>query len=169
MPALLFDDSLSDSSDEYPIYARSGWRIPQGHPPARTVEQMRIKAGELMKLRPGIKLRSLSPYPYDCVGMIFACRRAWIDIDYIYTILKEDGFIRIPRHAVRQGDIVLYKNRADDEPTHVALIVMIERYGEAQNIQVISKWGQEAEFIHFVEDVPGLFGEPVEFYTDRTG
>jgi hypothetical protein len=35
------------------------------------------------------------------------------------------------------------------------------------NIKVISKWGQEAEFIHDVDDVLDLLGRPSEYWTDR--
>jgi succinate dehydrogenase flavin-adding protein (antitoxin of CptAB toxin-antitoxin module) len=163
---LLFGASDADSSDEHPIYARSGWRIPQEKPDSLSIELMRIRAKERKSWRGRIILRSLSPYPYNCVGMIFASRRAWIEIDYIYKIFLEDGYRQISRDDVKQGDVILYKNYAG-EPSHVALVVMVESIGQTRNIQVMSKWGPEAEYIHFMEDVPEWLGIPAEFYTER--
>jgi hypothetical protein len=154
--------------DDPPLYARSGWPIPCEKSvdlPKQSVADMRRRASELMKIRQGLTLRSLSPYPYNCVGMIFANRRAWIEIDYIGRILKEDGYRQVRLDEVKQGDVVLYKG--NNAPCHVALIVTVERYGSRLNVQVISKWGQDAEFIHYMENVLPQLGEPVEFYSDR--
>lgn len=131
-------------------------------------KKVQINAQALMdmdRFRNRLVLRSVDNFPYNCVGMIFASRRAFIDIDEIYSLLREDGYTRIESHAVVEGDIVLYKYA--NKPTHVALIISAERVGRTPSIRVISKWGLDAEFIHFEHDVPELFGEPAEYYTDR--
>jgi hypothetical protein len=156
----------TDSPEEHPIYARSGWRIPQEYPSGLSAELMRIKTDAHVGWRRNIEPRSLSTYPYNCIGMIFASRRAWIEIEHIYKILYEDGYRQIVRREIMSGDVVLYKDD-NGEPSHVALITMVEFVGETPNILVISKWGKEAEFIHHVENVPTLFGHPAEFWTDR--
>lgn len=97
--------------------------------------------------------------------MIFAARRAWIEIDYIYDILREDGYHRINAGFMMEGDLALYKR--DGNPTHVGLIITIDRSLRTPNIKVLSKWGKNPEFIHFIEDVPELLGQPAEYYTDR--
>jgi len=153
----------------HPIYARSGWEIPLDSEklPESTVKQMQLRAKHWLDTISGITVRSLSGFPYNCVGMIFACRRAAIDIDHIYNILREDGYRRIDRSQLKPGDVVLYKDQ-NGQPTHVALVIAIERYKQVLNIQVMSKWGGTApEFVHFVESVPDLYGNPSEFYTDR--
>jgi hypothetical protein len=97
--------------------------------------------------------------------MIFAARRAWIEIDHIERLLMEDGYTRVERNDVMSGDIVLY--RWNGEPAHVGLITAVEPFGAARNILVISKWGRDAEFIHHEENVAELMGKPSEYYTDR--
>jgi len=98
--------------------------------------------------------------------MIFACRRAWIEVDYIERILVEDGYRRIQPDEVMIGDVVLYRD-ANNQPSHVALIMAVETIGRMRNIKVLSKWGKDGEFIHFVEDVLEQMGRAVEFYTER--
>ena len=155
------------STDEHPIYARSGWRIPQEYPPELPEELMRLKTDEHLRWRQGLRLRSISTYPYNCVGMIFAARRAWIEIDHIYRLFNEDGYRQIRRSETMPGDVVLYKDEYN-EPTHVALIITVEIIGTTPNILVISKWGKDAEFIHHIENVPtATLGHPAEFWTDR--
>jgi hypothetical protein len=97
--------------------------------------------------------------------MIFASRRAVIEIDHIYDILREDGYRRIGLQDVVAGDIVLYRDAI--EPTHIALITTIVPFGDTFSVTVISKWGLDPEFEHFMENVPPRLGVPVEFYTER--
>jgi hypothetical protein len=97
--------------------------------------------------------------------MIFAARRAWIEIDYIYDLFREDGYRAISLDGVMEGDVVLYKKNG--QPTHVGLIMTIDRSFRTPNVKVMSKWGKDPEFIHFIETVPELFGSPAEYWTDR--
>lgn len=161
-------DIEASPSDEYPIYTRLGWEIPQLEFPEMPIELLQIKTNERLRWQRGLglKLRSLSTYPYNCVGMVFASRRAWIEIEHVYKIMEDDGYEKIARNEVAQGDVVLYKDH-QGEPSHIALVVMVQVLGRTPNIQVISKWGKEAEFIHYVENVPDLLGSPAEYWTDR--
>lgn len=158
----------SERSDlpRIPIYTRAGRLIPytEERVPVRTNQMMQIAANELLTLWP-TTLRSISSYPYNCVGMIFASRRAWIDIDYIYQILQEDGYRQIQHEEIEIGDVVVYEN--DDVPTHVGLVIAIDFLGKTPNLKIMSKWGRDAEFIHFAEQVPYQLGVPTAFYTDR--
>ena len=97
--------------------------------------------------------------------MIFASRRVWIEIDHISELLKADGYRRISDEDIMEGDVVLYKQ--SETPTHVGVIMFIDCSLGTPNIKVMSKWGKDAEFIHFLEDVPQQFGQPVEYYTER--
>lgn len=126
---------------------------------------MMIRGQELVRNRPALQIRSVSPFPYNCVGMLFASRRKWIEIDYIYELFEGDGYRNIPNHNAIIGDIVVYKR--DNEATHVAMIIYIDRAIRG-NILVISKWGKDAEFIHPIKQVPELFGKPIEYWTDRS-
>jgi hypothetical protein len=165
---LRLGDSHSDNPYFTKVFARSGWQIPtqdvrEVFIKPISVEKMRITAREHQKWHPHVQLRSNSNYPYNCVGLIFAARRAWIDIDYIYDIFREDGYYEIERAKIEVGDVVLYTSL--DGPSHVGIISFIDR--AINNIMVMSKWGHDAEFIHFIEDVPSSFGNPSRFFTER--
>jgi hypothetical protein len=97
--------------------------------------------------------------------MIFASRRAYIEIDHIYEILRHDGYYPIAREDVAIGDVVLYKKHGD--PIHVALVVDVGRIGDSISMRVLSKWGLDGEFEHLAENVPDSLGTPIEFYTER--
>ena len=118
-----------------------------------------------MTFRGNLTLRSVDAYPYNCVGMIFAARRAWIEIDHIYPILREDDYTKVQREDVMVGDIVLYRDAV--EPTHVALIVAVDSIGNTTSLKVMSKWGMNPEFIHDERNVPQILGQPAEYFTDR--
>lgn len=127
---------------------------------------MRINASELQKWHPNAILRSVSSFPYNCVGMVFAARHAWIEIDYLPQILRHDGYSKIDLDSAMIGDVVVYINEKR-EFVHVGLIVILESLGATANIKVMSKWGLDPEFIHFIDDVPSSYKGSIEFYTDR--
>lgn len=157
---------LSDPSRRNVIRTRSGTEIPCASYLSFELAKMQLNAQEILRWRPRAKLRSIDMYPYNCVGMIFAARRAWIEIDYIYDLLSGDGFRQIKEDDVTAGDLILYID-ANNEPAHIGLIIAVDSIGKAKNILVMSKWGKDAEFIHFIEDVPQQMGKPTKFYTDR--
>ena len=99
--------------------------------------------------------------------MIFANRRAWIEIDVLDDILREDGYTKVTLQQLETGDIVTYSDNGS--PTHVALVTHIERYeGEVASVTVLSKWGKDAEILHPMGVVPAIFGMPSEFWSERT-
>jgi hypothetical protein len=149
---------------DHPLYARSGWRIPTETTDAPASALIEIRARDLMARIPNLRLRSVSDHPYNCVGMIFAARRAWIDIDHIDDLLREDGYRAIPFDALVPGDLALY--RFAGEPAHIALVTFIDPAIRG-NVWVISKWGKDAEFYHPLQNVPQRFGTADRFYTER--
>jgi hypothetical protein len=167
---VLLSDRSQSNNNLKPIYARSGWEIPQEkleifHIRKLKRELVRIRSGELLRQHPRATLRSVSEYPYNCVGLVFATRRAVIDIENVPKILEEDGYHLIQRNDVFVGDVVLYG--WNNTLSHVALITQIERYMSTINIKVLSRWGFDGEFEHFIEDVPETYGQPIGFYTER--
>lgn len=157
---------LSDPSRRKTIRTRSGTEIPCSDYLSLSPEKIQLNAQEILSWRPNARLRSIDVYPYNCVGMIFAARRAWIEIDHIYDLLRGDSFRQISEGEVMVGDLILYID-ANNEPAHIGLIITVDLIGVAKNIRVMSKWGKDAEFIHFIEDVPAQMGKPMKFYTDR--
>src|SRR5262245_49345096 len=103
----------------YPIHARSGWIIPYGNEqvPKRGILHMQNAADQQLRNHQGLTLRSISAHPYNCVGMIFSSRRAWIDILHIYQLLSEDGYREIKYDDVERGDVMVYE--LDGEPSHI--------------------------------------------------
>ena len=93
-------DSSNPPRPQKPLFARSGWEIPQPDQsspnplywiPRMSSEKMTESAKHWLNHIGGITVRSVSNYPYDCVGMIFGLRRVYIEIEHIYDILRHDG------------------------------------------------------------------------------
>jgi len=99
--------------------------------------------------------------------MIFANRRAWIEIDVLDDILKEDGYTKVTLQQLEAGDIVSYAY--DRAPAHVGLVTHVDRFeGEVAGVTVLSKWGKDAEILHPMNAVPARFGMPSDFWSERT-
>lgn len=144
--------------------------------PIRVEEAISLRNPEAMKEAAnihreeyrGIEVRSISNFPYNCVGLVFASRRAWIEIDYVYDILKADGYRRITRNVVMVGDLVLYKDDKN-QPAHIGMVASVEQIhptSSERTIFVLSKWGRDPEFVHLINRVPPQLGEAKEFYTE---
>jgi len=121
----------------------------------------------VMENHPGRVLRSLSSN-YNCVGMAFANRRTCIEPEQVPMILEEDGYIEITQPAsVITGDVVLYER--DGEITHVAIVVTNDPViaDGSSNINVLSQWGFDGEYLHDYRDVHPSLGVPVRFYSER--
>jgi hypothetical protein len=127
-------------------------------------------ASELWKKEyPNARLRSATAV-YNCMGLVFASRRTWIDPVHLAAILKDDDYRKLAGpHEVQTGDIVVYLNREDRSASHVGVVVKIEPEiaNASWNIMVMSQWGADGEYFHFVNDVPKLLGEPNQYWTDR--
>ena len=173
---MVFDASLRYFGLQKPIFARSGWEIPQPDPLSledyqQSEDLIRIRTVALVDelLRKGmtnVKIRSVSSHLYDCVGMVFCNRRAWIDIYHVYDILREDGYTRIPIEQVVVGDIVVYTRF--NNPQHVGLTTQVHpNLGQIPLFRVLSKWGSLGEIEHNLEDVPEMFGVPDSYWSER--
>ncbi len=168
--------SLHYFGQQKPVFARNGWEIPQPNPLViekfrQTEELVRIKTVELVDelLRKGkteLRIRSVSAQLYDCAGMIFANRRAWIDIEYVGQILTSDGYQPVSKEDLVVGDVVVYT--LDKRRVHVGLVTcVLPDLGEIPNTRVLSKWGKHGEVEHRLEDVPYYLGKPSEYWSER--
>jgi hypothetical protein len=120
---------------------------------------------------PDALLRSITA-TYNCVGLVVASRRTWVDTEHLLTILIEDGSRRLrgPEEA-RVGDVVVYRDEAGDV-SHVGMVSqkkIADPRSDADFLQVLSKWGADGEYFHDATDVPYLLGRPAEYWTDRKG
>ena len=118
---------------------------------------------------PTARLRSASQR-YNCVGMIFASRRTWIDPEELEMIFREDGF-RIVNDIkdVFAGDIVVYGNPKTQQPEHIGLILdkAANLRDSTWDVKVLSQWGRDGEYVHEINSLPTLLGEVLSFWTDR--
>ena len=163
--------------EQKPIYLRSGEPIalPEhtqyvnlreylvAHTVAENTEIAREALGARKSL---VTVRSISEYPYNCVGMILANRRAWIDLDSdeIESILTKDGFTKVLRKDLAVGDVVLYEQ--DNEFTHIGMVICVDSK-DVNNIWILSKWGFAGEMIHHVLDVPSGYGLVSQYWSER--
>lgn len=88
-------------------FARSGWPIPvptfviaDKIPSKESSGLVSIRTNALVNEmnasgKTSLRIRSVSEYPYNCVGMIFCSRRASVDIKHVYDILTHDGYNEI--------------------------------------------------------------------------
>ncbi|MCY3831839.1 MAG: hypothetical protein OXG85_02410 [Chloroflexi bacterium] len=159
-----------------PVFARNGWEIPQPNPLVlekyqQTEDLVRIQTVALVdemlgKGKTGLQIRSVSSHLYDCVGMIFANRRAWIDIEYVGQILINDGYQPAAKDDLVVGDVVVYT--LGSKRVHVGLVTrVLPKLGKISNTRVLSKWGKHGEVEHRMEDVPYYLGKPCEYWSER--
>jgi len=106
---------------------------------------------------------------YNCVGMVFANRRTFIEPEQIPMILQDDDYAEVIRtEELMPGDVVLYKDPNSDDVKHVGLVLSAEVMFEAKRIRVLSQFGRDGEYIHDLDDVPEFYGKTVvRFYSER--
>jgi hypothetical protein len=105
---------------------------------------------------------------YNCVGMVFAVRRTWIEPEHLPLIYADDEYRIVP--VPDTGDVAVYRDQSGDiQHLGVVVSVAIDIETARRNITVLSKWGGNGEYVHAVDDVPGVFGRATEFWTDRKG
>ncbi len=131
---------------------------------------VRLKAAEriILSNHGTAKTRSLSSV-YNCVGMIFASRRTWVDPDQLKVIYKDDNYRTLDNiDEASEGDVIIYKN-GDNEITHVGLVSKVQPNPEdgSRDITVMSQWGKDGEYFHRIDDVSPFLGTPAEAWTDR--
>ena len=111
-------------------------------------------------------VRSISPFMYNCVGLIFASRRAWIEIDELNQILCEDNYRPITFDEICCGDIVIYSKKM--KRIHVGVVTSVQRTGnQIGPVKVLSKWGRSAEVEHDISIVPRDYGTHTEYWSER--
>ena len=112
------------------------------------------------------KVRSVSPFMYNCVGMVFASRRAWIEPEELKLIFCDDKYREITKDKLECGDIVIYTK--GNERKHVGLVTSVQRIGgDIGPIWVLSKWGMNAEVEHLLDVVPLKYGCPSEYWSEK--
>ena len=130
-------------------------------PPDQILAAIRLWREE----RPLARLRSATR-GYDCMGLVFASRRTSVATDQFSMILREDEY-RLVREPDQPdvGDVVVYERRNRVE--HVGLVAEVIKGPFSVTINVVSKWGQDPEYVHPIDHVPSWYGQATSFWTDR--
>jgi hypothetical protein len=141
-------------------------RIPNQRMPERSPQSM--YAAKQLHARGSRQLRSLRS-TYNCVGMVFANRRTFIEPEEIPMILQDDEYAEIVRtDDLMPGDVVLYKDPKTDDIKHVGLVLAAEVMFETKRIRVLSQFGRDGEYVHDLDDVPNFYGNMVvKFYSEK--
>lgn len=147
------------------VFARSGRRIPASRRRSRGPEALKAAVEMLKGLFPGIRNRSLDD-SYNCVGLVFASRRALIDASHLPMALAEDGYRECLQPMA--GDVVTYTNEKG-EMQHVGLVLDSAPDVEAASWRatVLSQWGRDGEYVHALREVPEVYGGRIQFFTER--
>lgn len=98
---------------------------------------------------------------YNCHGMTFALRRAWVfgDGDTINEILNDDNYDEVENPL--PGDLILYFGDPSEGIIHSGIVVELT-ITLPLRIRVCSKWAHSAEFIHWAHLSP--YGPNFKFF-----
>lgn len=166
---LIFGEGGPNDKASIPLATKRGNFIDNQRGRRRPPEAFQEAVKIWQKKYPNIRVRSLTS-EYNCVGMVFGCRRTCIDPKYIDRILEEDEYRLLSGPTeVLPGDIVLYKN--GNENSHIGTIISKEPdvKNASFKITVLSQWGSDGEYIHLLDEVPEDYGNVKEFWTERKG
>jgi hypothetical protein len=135
----------------------------------RPIAALKAAVDLIRELFPEARLRSITG-TYNCVGLVAASRRTWVDPEHIVKILTDDGYRQLPRpEDAEAGDVVVYHDPAG-EPCHVGIVVTknLAVAGESRDLlTVLSKWGADGEYLHDLTKLPSVLGRPAQYWTDR--
>jgi hypothetical protein len=163
MNTIIGEGSLSDRAS-IALSTSKNRRIPNLRMPERSPQSM--YAAKQLHAKGSRHLRSLRS-TYNCVGMVFANRRTFIEPEQIPMILQDDEYIEVRPDALMPGDVVLYEDPKTQDIKHVGLVLAAEVMFEAKKIRVLSQFGRDGEYIHDLDDVPDFYGKTVvKFYSE---
>ena len=117
--------------------------------------------------RPSAELRVPPTTQYNCMGLVFSTRRTWIGTEDWPKIQADDGYRPLrPGETKMIGDLVVYLFRG--APAHVGILVERLIVHETEvSWRVLSKWGDEGEYIHPLDHLPTWCGDSPTYWTDR--
>jgi hypothetical protein len=164
-PIIIGAGSPNDHSS-IQLSTKKGNHIPNERRKERSPESLKAAEEIWKKKFPHIRTRSLSA-TYNCVGLVFGCRRTCIDPENLTKILQEDGYKKLPDNShFLPGDLVIYVN--NQQYSHIGVIVHVEPnfHDGTYVVTILSQWGADGEYLHLLEHVPDDYGTP-EFWSER--
>lgn len=108
---------------------------------------------------------------YNCLGLVFAARRTWIEPEQFALIREDDGYRALEDDEIKMpGDVVVYSRGA--EVAHVAQLIQVLPRENGSGLWVLSQFGQSGEYLHDAVDLPEWLCLPrypkITVWTDRT-
>jgi hypothetical protein len=91
---------------------------------------------------------------YNCHGLTFLSRRAWLsELRAIDTVLEDDGYRPVRPDHVQPGDIAIYR---DDfrQIDHTGIVAWVAKDERPRLPWVLSKWAHQGEYLHRYNDCP---------------
>jgi len=165
MPEHIFNEGVPGRDPNvFPVFTRARNPIPTLSRGQLPTDEMWNASIQLVDANPRRRLRSVDN-TYNCVGMIFASRRAWIESTEFDWIAAQDGYLRVSQPEV--GDLVVYRRNAVVEHVGVILEKSVQAVG---GYRTLSKWGADGEFVHDIDDLPELLissGLSTEYWSER--
>ena len=165
---MLVDEGGESDANAVLLGTRSSRHIPNQKRPEWHPDDLREALQMCLRDFPMIEARSVTAI-YNCVGMVFATRRTWVEPNLVPTLLSDDGYRPLNRLEDGQvGDVAIYRT-ADNDIEHIGLIAERREDLEAATVshRIMSKWGPWAEFLHEPDHVYSSYGELREIWTDR--
>ena len=153
---------------QLPLVTKRGTHIPNEQRPESSRATMDARKEQVVNGNPERQVRSLSS-TYNCMGMVFANRRTWVDPEHLPLILTDDGYRRVNAESdLQPGDVVVYRSESG-EVSHVGIVskVRTNLIEASREVQVLSQWGATGEYFHRVDDVSPSLGVPREYWTER--
>jgi hypothetical protein len=169
LPIIIGESTIEEDRVDLPLATKTGTPIPNVKRLERVRPQLEASVQILGAQFPDNELRSITG-TYNCIGMVFAARRTHIHPKHVTTILTDDGYRPVAEAEVKRGDLAIYRDERD-EIQHAGVVmevvpVLALQTDRLRRIRVLSKWGADGEYIHWVGDVPSFFGVP-HYYTER--
>lgn len=153
------------------LYTKGNRRFIENELPDSDLSRDALRAArEIVRgISPSAMCRSLTGL-YNCVGLVFASRRTMVDVKHLPIILEDDGYSMIPESDALLGDIVLY--RRNGLISHVGIVFEfrdVSIRGDRSRIEVwvLSQWGENGEYLHKLREVPTIYGDGLEFWSER--
>lgn len=156
------------SGGDIGLSTRKNAHIPNTRRMPRAPVSMQAAQAMILGAHPSAKVRSLNSV-YNCMGMVFASRRTWVEPEHLKMILEHDAYQQVGRNDLQRGDVVVYRDN-QDEVSHVGIVYEVKVNLEEASLEVVvlSQWGHDGEYFHLDDDVNPMLGKPTEYWTDRT-
>lgn len=102
---------------------------------------------------------------YNCAGMVFGTRRAFIHVDQVNRILEDDSYELVDSNDVQAGDIAIWRNDEDENQVdHVGLVAQVDIEDGMSLPIILSKWGNGMDIAHPPLMVPHAYGCRIEYW-----